>query len=146
MVDIGGKAVTTRVAEAEGRISLSATTVDTIVKGLVPKGNPFEAARLAGIAAAKRTSDLIPLCHPLRLNVVSVDVNLVESASVIGVRTRVVAEERTGVEMEALTACSVALLTIYDMLKAVDQGMVIGPIRLLSKSGGKSDYTALPAP
>jgi len=146
MVDIGGKSVTVRVASAEGRISLAPETAMAITTGRVPKGNPFEAARLAGIAAAKKTSDLIPLCHPLRLNSVEIDIALAEDAAAINVWVKVSADERTGVEMEALTACSVALLTIYDMLKALDHSMVIGPIRLVSKSGGKADYTAPPAP
>lgn len=146
MIDIGGKPVTSRMALAEGRISLSATTIEAIEKGVVPKGNPFETARLAGIAAAKKTADLIPLCHPLRLNSVEIEIGVSSNARAIDVRTKVTADERTGVEMEALTACSVALLTIYDMLKAIDQTMVIGPIRLIEKTGGKSDYVAPPAP
>lgn len=146
MVDISGKPVTTRVARACGQIALSAETIASIAQGAVPKGNPFEAARLAAIAAAKKTADLIPLCHPLRLNTVEVDIRVVSEKSIAYVETVVSADERTGVEMEALTACSVALLTIYDMLKAIDKSMIIGPIRLLEKSGGKSDYTAPPAP
>lgn len=146
MVDVTGKSITTRAARAEGRISLSAETVTAIHDGTVPKGQPFEAARLAGIAAAKRTSELIPLCHPLRLNTVEVEIRLAADNSAAVVLTRVSADERTGVEMEALTACAIALLTIYDMLKAIDKGMVIGPIRLLEKTGGKSDFTAPPAP
>lgn len=146
MVDIGGKPVTTRAAVAEGRITVSPGTARAIERGDLAKGNPFEAARLAGIGAAKKTSDLIPLCHPLRLNTVEMEVVLAPDRTAIDIRAKVAADERTGVEMEALTACSVALLTIYDMLKAIDHGMVIGPIRLLSKTGGKSDYTAPPAP
>jgi cyclic pyranopterin phosphate synthase len=146
MVDIGSKDVSTRAAIAEGRISLAPHTANAISTGAVPKGNPFETARLAGIAAAKKTSELIPLCHPLRLNVVEIEIALAPDASAVLVSAKVSAEERTGVEMEALTACSVALLTIYDMLKALDHSMIIGPIRLVSKSGGKSDYTAPPAP
>jgi cyclic pyranopterin phosphate synthase len=146
MVDVSAKPVTTRKARAEGLITLSADTVTAIRQGTVPKGEPFEAARLAGIAAAKRTADLIPLCHPLRLNIVDINVRLSEDEASIVVQTLVSADERTGVEMEALTACSVALLTVYDMLKAIDKSMVIGPIRLLEKTGGKSDYTAPPVP
>lgn len=146
MVDIAGKPVTTRTARACGQITLSAETVAAVGQGTVPKGNPFEAARLAAIAAAKKTADLIPLCHPLRLNTVEVDIRVVTEKSIAYVETKVSADERTGVEMEALTACSVALLTIYDMLKAIDKSMIIGPIKLLEKSGGKSDYTVPPAP
>lgn len=146
MVDISGKPVTTRTARALGRIGLSAETVTAIQSGSVPKGNPFEAARLAGIAAAKKTSDLIPLCHPLRLNSVEIDVALTKDQHAIEVQATVSADERTGVEMEALTACSVALLTVYDMLKAIDKSMVIGPIRLQEKTGGKTDFLAPPAP
>lgn len=146
MVDVSGKSVTLRSARASGQISLSDETVVAIQQGTVPKGNPFEAARLAAIAAAKKTADLIPLCHPLRLNTVEVDIRVVPEKSFALVETMVSADERTGVEMEALTACAVALLTIYDMLKAIDKSMIIGPIRLLEKTGGKSDYTAPPAP
>ncbi len=145
MVDIGGKSPSRRTARADGelRIGPAAAALD---QGTVPKGNPFEAARLAGIAAAKKTSDLIPLCHPLRLNVVDIDITRAPGEAVIRVAVSVSADERTGVEMEALTACSVALLVIYDMLKAIDKGMVLGPIRLIEKTGGKTDYTAPPAP
>jgi cyclic pyranopterin phosphate synthase len=146
MVDITGKPVTTRVALAAGQISFSKETMTAIENGTVPKGNPFETARVAAIAGAKKTAELIPLCHPLRLNSVEVEIRVEPSKSAAYVETKVSADERTGVEMEALTACSVALLTIYDMLKAIDKSMTIGPIRLLEKSGGKSDYTAPPAP
>ena len=146
MVDISGKPVTTRVARAQGRITLSPKTVTAIPEGTVPKGNPFEAARLAGISAAKKTSDLIPLCHPLRLNAIEVEISLSAGDSSVEVSTKVTADDRTGVEMEALTACTLALLTVYDMLKAIDKAMVIGPIRLVEKTGGKSDFTAPPAP
>ncbi len=146
MVDISGKPVTTRVARAQGRITLSPKTVTAIQEGTVPKGNPFEAARLAGISAAKKTSDLIPLCHPLRLNAIEVEISLSAGDSSVEVSTKVTADDRTGVEMEALTACTLALLTVYDMLKAIDKAMVIGPIRLVEKTGGKSDFTAPPAP
>ena len=146
MVDISGKPVTTRVARATGCITLSPATVTAIQEGTVPKGNPFEAARLAGISAAKKTSELIPLCHPLRLNAVEVEISLSAGDSAVEVSTKVSADDRTGVEMEALTACTVALLTVYDMLKAIDQAMVIGSVRLVEKTGGKSDFTAPPAP
>lgn len=146
MVDISGKPQTTRTARAAGEIRVGPAVLAALDQGTVPKGNPFEAARLAGIAAAKKTADLIQLCHPLRLNVVDIDIVRAPDEPVIRVTASVSADERTGVEMEALTACSVALLVIYDMLKAVDKGMVIGPIRLIEKSGGKSDYTVPPAP
>ena len=137
MVDIGGKPVTTRTARAEGRIAITAETVAAVENGTVPKGSPFETARLAAISAAKKTSELIPLCHPLCLNTVDVEIRPAADTNAIDVFVKVSADERTGVEMEALTACSIALLTIYDMLKAIDKSMVIGPIRLLEKTGGK---------
>jgi cyclic pyranopterin phosphate synthase len=138
MVDIGGKPVTTRTARAEGRIGISADAIAAIENGTVPKGSPFETARLAAISAAKKTADLIPLCHPLRLNTVEVEIRRASDTNAIDVFVKVSADERTGVEMEALTACSIALLTIYDMLKAIDKSMVIGPIRLIEKTGGTS--------
>lgn len=122
---------------------MSAATAAAIQDGTVPKGNPFETARLAAILAAKKTSDLIPLCHPLRLNAIDVVIDAPNQSNSILVTVTVSADDRTGVEMEALTATSIALLTIYDMLKAIDQAMVIGPIRLLEKTGGKSQ---LPQP
>lgn len=146
MVDVGDKIVTQRTAKAEGIISITTSVADAIRAGTVPKGNPFEAARLAGIIAAKKTHDLIPLCHPLRISAVDIRIEPGTAGESIRVETIVRADERTGVEMEALTACAVALLTIYDMLKAIDKGMVIGPIRLLEKSGGKSDFAVPPAP
>ena len=145
MVDISGKLPTLRRARAEGRIQVAQSTIHAVAQGEFPKGSPFEAARLAGIAAAKKTADLIPLCHPLRLNIVEVEIVQYPAENAIGVTTTVSADERTGVEMEALVACSVALLTIYDMLKAIDRGMVLTGIRLLEKSGGKSDFTTPPA-
>ena len=136
MVDVGSKAETQRVAVAEGLIAMSAAALAAIRDGAVPKGDVLAAARIAGIMAAKKTAELIPLCHPLALDAVTVDfaveagaVKVTASASLTG---------RTGVEMEALTAASVALLTIYDMAKALDKGMVISGIRLLEKRGGKS--------
>lgn len=136
MVDVGEKAATARVAIAEGRISLSAQALDAIVSGATKKGDVLAVARVAGIMAAKKTSDIIPLCHPLPLSSVTVQLEPGED------HVRVVAEARTtgqtGVEMEALTAASVALLTIYDMAKALDRAMVIEGVRLLEKRGGKS--------
>ena len=138
MVDVGEKAVTRRAAVAEGRIRMSAETLAAIVGGETPKGNVLLVAQLAGITGAKRTSDLIPLCHPLPLT--SVEVELEPDPALPGVRARAVArvEAKTGVEMEALVAVSCALLTIYDMCKARDRGMEIDGIRLLRKEGGRS--------
>jgi cyclic pyranopterin monophosphate synthase len=138
MVDVGDKEVTSRVAVAEGTIRMAAATLDAIVRGETPKGSVLTVAQLAGIMAAKRTADLIPLCHPLALS--SVRVTLEPAASVPGIRARaeVRVEGRTGVEMEALTAVSAALLTVYDMCKALDRGMELGGIRLLRKEGGRS--------
>jgi cyclic pyranopterin phosphate synthase len=141
MVDVSAKAVTAREATAEGRITMLPATVAAIRDGLVKKGDVLSVARIAGIMAAKRTADLIPLCHPLPLSGVEVALDLDDT----GVRVTATARttHTTGVEMEALTAVSVALLTIYDMAKAVDRGMVIGGVRLLAKSGGRSgDWTA----
>lgn len=136
MVDVGGKAETRRTAVATGRIAMSADALGAIQEGNVPKGDVLAAARIAGIMAAKKTGDLIPLCHPLALDSVTVDFETEDG----GVRVTATASLRgkTGVEMEALTATSVALLTIYDMAKAIDRGMIIEEIRLLSKTGGKS--------
>ncbi len=138
MVDVGDKEVTRRVAVAEGRIVTSAATVRAIVEGTAPKGNVLLVAQLAGITGAKRTAELIPLCHSLPLS--SVEVELEADEALPGVRVRATArvEARTGVEMEALTAVSVALLTIYDMCKARDRGMRIEAIRLVRKEGGRS--------
>jgi len=138
MVDVGHKADTHRVAVAEGRIRMRPDTLALIRRGGHAKGDVLGVARVAGIMAAKKTADLVPLCHPLPLT--RVEVELAPEADLPGVRCRVTAETRgkTGVEMEALTAVQVALLTIYDMCKAVDRGMVMEDIRLLAKSGGKS--------
>jgi cyclic pyranopterin phosphate synthase len=136
MVDVGGKAETQRVAIAKGRIRMNAATLAALRDGTAPKGDVLAVARIAGIMAAKRTAELIPLCHPLALDAVSVEFAFVED----GVEARATASltGRTGVEMEALTAVSVALLTVYDMAKAIDKGMVISDIRLIEKRGGKS--------
>ena len=136
MVDVGGKAETQRVAIALGRIRMNAATHAALRDGTAPKGDVLVVARVAGIMAAKRTAELIPLCHPLALDAVSVEFAFVED----GVEARATASltGRTGVEMEALTAVSVALLTVYDMAKAIDKGMVISDIRLIEKRGGKS--------
>ena len=140
MVDVGEKPVTAREAVARGTVMMSATARRLIQSGKIKKGDPLQAARLAGIMAAKRTSELIPLCHPLALTHVSVDVAPVRGGFAIEARARTSAQ--TGVEMEALTAVAVAALTLYDMVKAVDKAMVIGEICLLKKTGGKSgDYS-----
>ncbi len=141
MVDISSKTATVREAVAEGRIAMSAEALAAIRDGAVKKGDVLATARIAGIMAAKRTSELIPLCHPLALSKVAVDFTFEAD----GIRVEALARltGQTGVEMEAMTAAIIALLTIYDMAKALDKAMVIGPVRLLSKSGGKSgDWTA----
>ena len=136
MVDVTGKAVTHREAVAGGEISMRSETVALITQGGIAKGNVLETARIAGIMAAKRTSELIPLCHPL--SITGVDLSFEVGADRIEATARVRVPDRTGVEMEALSAVSVSLLTVYDMCKAVDKGMVIGNIRLLEKTGGRS--------
>ena len=136
MVDVGAKPITDRQAIARGTITMSAMALKLIRRGEVAKGDPLQAARLAGILAAKQTASLIPLCHPLPLTHVSVD--LTPSKSGYAIEARVRTSAQTGVEMEALTAVAVAALTIYDMVKAVDKDMVIGDICLVEKSGGKS--------
>ncbi len=138
MVDVGDKPVTDREAVARGHVRMSALARRLIRSGAVKKGDPLQAARLAGIMAAKRTSELIPLCHPLLLTHVSVE--LTPTRNGYDIEARVRTSGQTGVEMEALTAVAVAGLTIYDMLKAVDRGIVIGDIRLIEKRGGKSDF------
>jgi len=136
MVDVGGKPETTREAAAGGQIRMSAEALRAIRSRTVKKGDPLQTARLAGIVAAKRTADLIPLCHPLPLS--HVDVELEERPDGYRITARVATVGRTGVEMEALTAVSVAALTLYDMLKAIDRTMVIGKICVLEKRGGRS--------
>ncbi|MEJ2016072.1 MAG: cyclic pyranopterin monophosphate synthase MoaC [Limibacillus sp.] len=138
MVDVSGKGETERVAVAGGRVELSEETARLIASGGMKKGDVLSVARLAGIMGAKRTPDLIPLCHPLSLSSVKVELSLDEAASAVDIKATCKLIGRTGVEMEALTAVSVAALTVYDMCKAVDKGMRITDIRLLHKSGGKS--------
>ena len=141
MVDVGDKAETVRIALAEGFIRMAPATLDLILKGDAKKGDVIGTARLAGIMAAKQTSNLIPLCHPLMLTKVKVDIH--EDRALPGLRVEAMAKltGRTGVEMEALTAVSVTCLTIYDMAKAADREMEIGGVRLVEKSGGRSgDY------
>lgn len=136
MVDVAGKPITRREAVASGRITMSALAAAAIREGSVEKGDVLATARIAGIMAAKKTADLIPLCHPLPLTSVSIDFALDETG--VTVTATAATEAQTGVEMEALTAASVALLTLYDMAKALDKAMVLGDIKLLSKTGGKS--------
>lgn len=138
MVDVSHKQATMRQAVAEGRIVVGEEAFAALEDNSAAKGDVLAAARLAGIMAAKKTSDLIPLCHPLPLTSVKVDLELDRSARAVDVRAMAKTTALTGVEMEALTAATVALLTIYDMLKAVNKSMVIGPVRLVYKSGGKS--------
>lgn len=139
MVDVGDKRVTTRTAVASGFVRMSAATVEAIREHRTPKGDPLEVARLAGVMAAKRTSELIPLCHPLPLHHADVQIELRPDGVAIVATAR--SEGKTGVEMEALTAVSVAALTVYDMCKAIDKSMVMTDLRLESKTGGRSgDY------
>ncbi len=140
MVDVGAKAETERLATARGEVLMAAETFALVAAGRIGKGDVLGVARLAGIMAAKRTPDLIPLCHPLALTSVKVDLTLDEARSAIVIEATCKLTGRTGVEMEALTAVSVAALTVYDMCKAVDRGMTIGAIRLVEKSGGKSGH------
>ena len=140
MVDVSPKAVTERVAVAEGRVAMSAKTLDAVLKGDAKKGDVLGAARIAGIMAAKRTHELIPLCHPLAISQIAVDIDPDRTLPGLIVRARVAVSAKTGVEMEALTAVSVACLTIYDMVKALERGMRIEAIRLIEKSGGKSGH------
>lgn len=143
MVDVGGKDDTVREARAEGFVRMKPETFALIRSGNAKKGDVLGAARIAGIMAAKKTHDLIPLCHPLLLTKVTVDIEPVESLPGFHVTASVKLSGKTGVEMEALTAVSIACLTIYDMAKAADRGMEITGIRVLAKSGGKSgDYKA----
>jgi cyclic pyranopterin monophosphate synthase len=136
MVDVGAKPVSARTAEASGFVQMAQSTVTAVRERRTPKGDPLETARLAGIMAAKRTSELIPLCHPLALTHAEVQITLEDYGARITATASTSAQ--TGVEMEALTAVSVAALTLYDMLKAIDRGIVIGEIRLERKSGGRS--------
>jgi len=139
MVDVGAKPVTARMARAAGRVTMAADTLRTILDRKVSKGDVFEVARLAGIMAAKKTHELIPLCHALGLDSVTVDFRAVDETT-LGIESTVRVEARTGVEMEALTAVSVAALTVYDMCKSIDREMSLGPFVLLEKSGGRSGH------
>jgi cyclic pyranopterin phosphate synthase len=143
MVDVGGKAETKRIAVARGSIRMLPATFELIRKGEAKKGDVIGVARIAAIQGAKRTADLIPLCHPLALTRVAVDFELDETAPAVHCRVQVETLGRTGVEMEALTAVQVGLLTVYDMCKAVDRGMTITDVKVLEKHGGKSgDWVA----
>ncbi len=143
MVDVGGKAVTDRAATARVRVVMRPETLRMIVEGATKKGDVFGVARLAGIMGAKRTADLIPLCHPLAITAVTVDL-APDGVDGVEITATVRTSGRTGVEMEALTAASVAALTVYDMCKAVDRGMRIDGLRVVEKSGGKSGDFAQP--
>jgi cyclic pyranopterin phosphate synthase len=143
MVDVAGKAETHRVARATGSIRMQAATLEIIAAGTAKKGDVLGVARIAAIQAAKRTSELVPLCHPLPLTHVGVDFEIDRAAGCVRCTVQAETLGRTGVEMEALTAVQVGLLTVYDMVKAVDRGMVIEGVRLLEKHGGKSgDWSA----
>jgi cyclic pyranopterin phosphate synthase len=138
MVDVSDKAVTERTAKASGRVTMSAATLKLIKLGAMKKGDVLSVAKLAGIMAAKRTHELIPLCHPLALNKIDVDLKLRSRPPSVEITSTIKVSGKTGVEMEALTAVSVAALTIYDMCKAVDRDMAIGEIKLDYKAGGRS--------
>ena len=138
MVDVGGKAVTERRAVARAVVAMSAQTASLVREGDLPKGDVSSTARIAGIQAAKRTAELIPLCHPLPLSFVEVEVEVGEAEVALTAEARTAAQ--TGVEMEAMTACAVAALTVYDMVKGVERGVTVGPVELLEKSGGRSDW------
>ena len=140
MVDVGAKAETARLARAAGRIRMQPATFELIKSGSAKKGDVLGVARIAAIQAAKRTSDLIPLCHPIALTRVAAEFELNETSCSVTCTVTAETFGRTGVEMEALTACGAGLLTIYDMCKAVDRGMVIEELRLLEKAGGKSGH------
>jgi cyclic pyranopterin phosphate synthase len=143
MVDVTGKPVTARRAVAEAVVRISPETASTVARGDAPKGDVESTARLAGIQAAKRTSELVPLCHPLPLSFVDVAIEIGEDSVQIRAEARTSAQ--TGVEMEALTAASVAALTVYDMVKGIERGVVIESVRLLEKTGGKEDWRAQPS-
>jgi cyclic pyranopterin phosphate synthase len=144
MVDVGAKQVTRRMARASGRVSMAAETLQLIRDKKAAKGDVLEVARLAGIMAAKRTAELIPLCHPLPLESVEINFMFVDDRT-LAIEATACVESKTGVEMEALTAVSVAALTVYDMCKSVDRGITIGPIQLEEKSGGRSGHWRHPS-
>jgi cyclic pyranopterin monophosphate synthase len=138
MVDVGAKAVTDRRAVAEGSVRMTPETAAAVASGNAPKGDVVSTARIAGIQAAKRTSELIPLCHPLALSFVDVAIEVDATAGLVSIRAEARTSGQTGVEMEALTACSVAALTVYEMVKGLERGVEIADVRLVEKSGGKS--------
>ena len=140
MVDVTDKDKSIRTAIASGCVYMAKETIALVKDDLLPKGNPFEIARIAGIMAAKKTSDLIPMCHPLMLTYINVKIELDEAKNRVDIIAEARLEGKTGIEMEVLAAVSGAALTIYDMCKAVDKNMLIGDIKLLEKRGGKSDY------
>ncbi|MEW6201429.1 MAG: cyclic pyranopterin monophosphate synthase MoaC [bacterium] len=140
MVDVGGKGVTVREAAASARLRMRTDVLEAVAEGRTPKGDVFAAARVAGIQAAKRTSELIPLCHPLRIDKVMVDFKTEPDKGIIKVKAAVKASERTGVEMEALVAATVAALTVYDMCKGMQRDIIIEEIALERKTGGKATY------
>ena len=142
MVDVGGKDVTDRRAVAECVVRMKPETAVLVAAGDLPKGDVVSTARIAGIQAGKRTAELIPLCHPLPLSFIDVEVLVDPEAGAISIRGEARTSAQTGVEMEALTACSVAALTVYDMVKGVERGVVIEALRLLEKTGGKEDWRA----
>ena len=140
MVDVGGKTPTCRTARVGARVWMAPATMELLQEQALPKGDVLAVARVAGIMAAKRTSELVPLCHPLALTHVDITFAVAEDEPRLDIECTTRTEDRTGVEMEALTGASVAAITIYDMCKAVDRGMIIGDVRLLEKTGGKEDY------
>jgi cyclic pyranopterin monophosphate synthase len=140
MVDISEKKISLRTAKASGFVKMQSATLDLIEKKLIPKGNVFEVAKIAGILAAKKTSELIPMCHPLLISHVDLKIGLDKKRSGVILKSEVKLEGKTGVEMEALSAVSIAALTVYDMCKAVDKNMIIEDIKLIEKRGGKSDF------
>ena len=144
MVDVGDKAATRRTALAEGRLRMEAGTLAAIAAGEIEKGEALAVARIAAIEGVKRTASLIPLCHPVPIDGVEVDIDPVEELPGLRVRVRVSAEWRTGVEMEAMTGVAIALLALYDMCKALDRGMHLGPVRLIEKHGGRSGSWTAP--
>lgn len=144
MVDVGDKSVTQRTAVAEAKVLMAPATLDLIARGEAKKGDVLATARIAGIMAAKRTHELVPMCHPLLITKAAVDFETLADGSGLVVQSEVRVSGQTGVEMEALTAASVACLTIYDMVKAVDRGMVITGLRLIEKSGGRSGHFVAP--
>ncbi|WP_372053493.1 cyclic pyranopterin monophosphate synthase MoaC [Tistrella mobilis] len=145
MVDVSAKEITERVAVAEARVRMAPETLDVVKRGDAKKGDVIAIARLAGIMGAKRTADLIPLCHPLPLQSVTLDLEADDALPGLVIRATAKVRARTGVEMEALTAASVASLTVYDMLKAIDRGMTIENVRLIEKRGGRSGHWQAPA-